>query len=183
MGFGSTVFLRGEAVLIGLLLAVGLQVRSQDAFDVQSELRGLYDEIAQATLQFTSEADVDEFHSVLYTPDWSVVDSKGQRHAWPELRQRAIAALKEPMADSINPILQKVTLEADGATALVMVETVRTIVDTAGRYGRPGLMHTITEDAVFRDRWVMIAGSWKLKAREEIGQPKTWVDRPVPDTH
>jgi hypothetical protein len=168
---------------MGLLLAVGLQVRSQNAFDVQSELRGLYDEIAQATLQFTSEADVDEFHSVLYTPDWSVVDSKGQRHGWPELRSREIAALKEPKADSINVVIQKLTRTADGATVVVMVETARTIVDAAGHYGRPGLTHTITEDAVFRDQWLMTAGSWKMKSREEVGQVKSWVDRPMSDTH
>jgi hypothetical protein len=126
---------------------------------------------------------VDQFHAVLYTPDWSLVDSKGQRHAWAELRQREVAALKEPMADSINPIIQKVALGPDGATVVVTVETMRTTVDTAGHYGRPGLTHTLTEDAVFRDRWVRVAGNWKLKAREEIGQPKTWVDRPVPDTH
>lgn len=170
-------------MLIGLLLAVGLQVRSQDVFDVQAELRGLYDEIAQATLQFTSEADVDQFHAVLYTPDWSIVDSKGQRHSWAELRQHEVAALKEPKADSINAVIQKLTLTAEGATVVVMVETARTIVDAAGHYGRPGLTHTITEDAVFRDRWVMTAGSWKLKAREETGQVKSWVDRTMSDTH
>jgi hypothetical protein len=170
-------------VLIGLLLAVGLQVKSQNAFDVQSELRGLYDEIAQATLQFITEADVDEFHSVMYTPDWSVVDLKGQRHGWPELRAREVAALKEPKADLINIVIQKLNLTADGATVVVMVETERTIVDAAGHYGRPGLMHTITEDAVFRDQWVMTAGSWKLKGREEVSPVKSWVDRPMSDTH
>ena len=46
-----------------LLLAAALFVpgASADNFVVQAELQGLYDEISQATLQFATASDVDEF--------------------------------------------------------------------------------------------------------------------------
>lgn len=170
-------------MLIGLLFVVGLQVQPQDTFSVQTDLRGLYDEIAQTTLQLLTDTDVDELHAVLFTTDWSIVDSKGQRHAWPELRAQAIAALKEPQADSIKHTIQKLTLTPQGATVVVMVETARTVVDSAGRYGTAGAMHTLTDDVVYRDQWVTIEGSWRLKQREQLTEPKIWVDKRMSDTH
>ena len=54
-----------------------------DRFDVQAELQGLYDEISQATLQAVTASDLDEFHDVLYTPDWVFIDMAGRTEAWP----------------------------------------------------------------------------------------------------
>ena len=70
-----------------------------DRFAVRIELQALYDEISQATLQFVTESDIDEFHAVLYTQDWAIVDAKGQRRTWAELREHEVATLKESPAD------------------------------------------------------------------------------------
>ena len=52
------------------------------------------------------------------------------------------------------------------------------MVDYDGRYGRKGGFHTVTEATVFRDGWIRVADDWKLKSREQIGQPKLLVDKP-----
>ena len=64
----------------GILLAIALLVPGAppDTFAIQAELQGLYDEISQATLQFATASDVDQFHDVLYMPDWVFVDTTGQ---------------------------------------------------------------------------------------------------------
>ena len=61
-----------------------------DNFIVQAELQGLYDEISQATLQFATASDIDEFHEVLYTPDWVFTDPEGHTRTWPEVRPDAV---------------------------------------------------------------------------------------------
>jgi hypothetical protein len=52
------------------------------------------------------------------------------------------------------------------------------VVDNDGRYGRKGGSHTLTEATVFRGSWIKVADDWKLKSREQIGQPKVLVDKP-----
>jgi len=165
-----------------VLLAVALQVPSQDAFQIRTDIQGLYDEMAQATLQFDSPLDIDEFHSVLLTPNWTVVDDKGVRHPWSELRDKEIAELNQPRPDSIKHIIQKVSLAQNAATVTVVVETVRTITDTAGKYGRAGATHVLTEDVPYRDSWVYTDAKWRLNLREQVGSPKLWVDKPFSDT-
>ena len=149
-----------------------------DTFDVQTQLQGLYDEISQATLQFATESDVDLFHDVLYTPDWVFVDATGHTQTWPQVRVRAIQALSAPLPDSMIQPIQKLSLVPDGATVVVNVTTVHTIVDAEGRYGRQGASHTLTETTAFRDRWVRFSDDWKLKSREQIGRPTVSVDKP-----
>jgi hypothetical protein len=147
------------------------------AFEVQMALQGLYDEISQAMLAFESASDVDLFHDVLCTPDWVFVDATGQKQTWPQARERAIRALSAPTPDAMIQPIQKLSLIPDGATVVVKVTTVRTIVDTDGRYGRPGKSHTLTETTVYRDGWVRTADAWKLKSREQIGGPTVSVDK------
>lgn len=163
-----------------LVLAAALLVPSApaDDFAVQAELQGLYDEISQATLQFVSPADVDEFHDVLYTADWVFTDLAGQRHAWREVREDAVRALSAPRLDAMTQPIRMLSVDPAGATVVVNVVTVRTIVDHEGRYGRPEASHTLTTTTPFRDRWVKVSDEWKLKAREQIGASSESVAKP-----
>jgi hypothetical protein len=149
-----------------------------DAFNVQTDLQGLYDEISQATLQFKTESDVDLFHDALYTPDWVFVNETGLKQTWAQMRGQAVHALSEPPLDSMSQAIQKLSLGADGATVTVDMTTVRTIVDGEGRYGRPGVSHTLAETTVFRDGWMRVSDEWKLRSREQIGKPTVSVDKP-----
>ena len=163
-----------------LLLAAALFVPGApaDNFVVQAELQGLYDEISQATLQFTTADDVDEFHEVLCTADWVFTDPAGHKRTWPEMRQDAVRALSEPRLESMTQTIVKLSVDPGGATVVVNVVTVRTIVDHEGRYGRPEVSHTLTATTPFRDRWVKVSDEWKLKSREQIGGPSESVDKP-----
>jgi hypothetical protein len=147
-----------------------------DLFPLQAELQGLYDEISQATLQFVSPEDADQFHSVLYTPDWVFVDPSGKRLTWPELRDQALHAA--PVESAVQPI-QKLSLVAGGAVTTVNVSTTRAIVDEEGRYGRKGLTHMITETTPYRDTWIQNGDQWKQQSRTQLGPPKIHVDVPA----
>jgi hypothetical protein len=164
-----------------LLLAVALLNPGTpgDTFNVRLELQALYDEISQATLQFVTAADVDEFHDVLYTADWVSTDAAGHMQTWPDVRQKAVDdALSMPRPDSIVQPISRLSVDPEGATAVVNVITVHTIVDHEGRYGRKDASHTLTDTTTFRDRWVRISDTWKLKSREQIGRPTESVDKP-----
>jgi len=150
-----------------------------DTFTVQAELQGLYDEISQATLQFVTGADVDQFHDVLYTADWVFIDASGGHHDWRQVREAAVQALAAPHPAAILQPIQKLSVAQGGATAVVQFSTVRTVVDDQGQYGRKGGTHRLTETTTFRDAWVSIDGMWKLKSREQISAPKTVVDKPL----
>ena len=161
-----------------LLLTFGLlQAGSPDAFAVQADLQGRYDEISQASLQFLTDADVDDFHDVMYTSDWAVTDVAGQRHDWAQLRTQALQALTAPHPNAIVQSIQKLSLVPNGATAIVNVTTVRTVVDNEGRYGQKGETRTLNETTSYRDTWVTVGG-WKLKAREQLSLPKVQLDKP-----
>jgi hypothetical protein len=148
-----------------------------DAFEVQADLQGLYDEISQATLAFETPADVDMLHDVLYSPDWVLIDQSGQRQTWTQVRERVIQALSAPRPDSMIQPIRKLTLSPDGATVVVNVTIIHAVVDTEGRYGRPGNSHTLTETTVYRDRWVRVSDAWKLTSREQMAAPKVSVDK------
>ena len=149
-----------------------------DTFSVLTELQGLYDEISQATLQFTNESDVDLFHDVIYAPDWMFTDGAGHTQTWKEMRAAAVQALSEPLPDSIVQPIQKLTPVPNGATAIVNLTTVSTGIDVEERHGRPGALHTLTVTTMFRDAWVHGSDGWKLKSRQQVGQPKQLVDQP-----
>ena len=163
-----------------LLLAAALIVPGPpvDNFVVQAELQGLYDETSQATLQFVTASDLDEFHAVLYTADWVFTDLAGHRRTWAEMRQDALRALSEPRLDSMTQAIRTLSVDPGGATVVVNVVTVRTIIDHEGRYGRPEGSHTLTATTPFRDRWVKVADEWKLRSREQIGGPSESVGKP-----
>jgi hypothetical protein len=161
-----------------VLLALGmLQTGSPDPFVVQTDLQGRYDEISQASLQFMTAADVDDFHDVMYTSEWTVTDLAGHRHGWPQLRAEALEALTMPHPNAIVQSIQKLSLLLNGATAVVNVSTIRTVVDNEGRYGQKGATHTLDETTAYRDTWVTVPGGWKLKAREQIAPPRVLVDK------
>src|SRR5262249_9520283 len=103
-----------------------LQTASLDPFSVRADLQGLYDEISQATLQFTSEADVDQFHGVLYTPDWVFVDASGERREWGQLREQAFQEFAAGHLEWMAQAVQKLSVTGDTATVVVNVTVVRT---------------------------------------------------------
>jgi hypothetical protein len=161
-----------------LALALVYQPTPPATFDVQVELQGLYDEISQANLEFVSELDASMFHGVVCTPDWFFVDATGRKQTWQEVHDLAGGAPSAPLPDSIDQQIQKLTLTPDGAVAIVTLTTIRTIVDTEGRYGRPGATHTLTETSTWRDAWVRVADTWKQQSREQMGRPVVKLDKP-----
>jgi hypothetical protein len=163
-----------------LLLAAALIVAGPpaDNFLVQAELQGLYDESSQAALQFVSAPDIDEFHAVLCTADWIFTDLAGHPRTWTEMRPDAVRALSEPRLDAMTQTIVTLSVDAGGATVVVNLSTVRTVVDHDGRYGRPDASHTLTRTTPFRDRWIRVSDEWKLKSREQIGAPSESVGKP-----
>jgi hypothetical protein len=162
-----------------LLLTLGLlQAGTPDLVSAQADLQGLYDEISQATLQFLTGADIDDFHEVMYTPDWVFVDTKGEQHAWAQLREQAVEKLNLVHRDPMVQTIQKLTLVPGGVISSVNVTTVRTVIDDLGRYGRKGVSHTLTETTPFRDTWVTTGNRMKMKSRQQLGPPKVVVDKP-----
>ena len=150
---------------------------SSDSLTAQWELQGLYDEISQADLQFNTGSDVDLFHDVICTPDWTFADASGNRQAWAARRETEIQAFRLPRFDSIYHRIQKFSLVADGATVVVSFDTVRRLVDQEGRYGPKGGVHRISETTVYRDAWVRAGDTWKMRSREQIGPPVIVVDK------
>jgi hypothetical protein len=155
-----------------------LQTGSADAFSVQADLQGIYDEFSQTSLQFLSEADIDIFHDVMFAPDWIFVDAAGHQHTWAQEREQAVQRLTAPHRDPMVQSIQRLTLMPGGATALVNVTTTRTATDDEGRYGAKGASHTLRETTPFRDTWVMVGDRWKFKSRQQIGPVKVLVDKP-----
>ena len=80
--------------------------------------------------------------------------------------------------DSMTQPIGKLEVDSGGATVVVNLTTVRTVVDHEGRYGRPDASHTLTDTTPFRDRWIKVSDEWKLKSREQIGAPSESVDKP-----
>jgi hypothetical protein len=160
----------GAAVAAGALASPG-------SLDVLSNLQGLYDEATQVTVPFMTEADVELFDDVLYTPDWVFVDVSGRKQTRADVREQANQAASAAVADSVIQRIQKLSLLPDGATTIVNRTIVNTIVDADGRYGRRGAIHTITETTVYRDTWVKAADEWKMKSREQLKPAQISVDK------
>ncbi len=167
-------------ILIFAMVGI-LQATPQDLFSMRCDLQGVYDEIAQATLSSRTAKDIDMFHDVFYAPNWVFVDSNGQRHVWNELREQAIGAASQQTFTTMRQMIQEVTPVADGATALVNFITVKTVTDNDGKYGRPGLTHTIAEVTPMRDTWMKTGVTWKLQSRVQLGAPKVFIDKMPPD--
>jgi SnoaL-like domain len=149
-----------------------------DTSSVRTDLQALYDEISDATLQFATESDVDLFHDVLFTPDWTFIDTQGTVQSWPQVRAVAIQALSAPRPDGITQPIQKLAVEPDGVTVIVNMIVARSSVDHEGRYGRRDASRMLDETTTFRDHWVKVADAWKLKSRQQMGKPIVSVEKP-----
>lgn len=144
--------------MTGLLLFATLMAASPDTFAVQSDLQALYDESAQAALQFETPLDIDEYHAVRFTPAWTFVDAAGTSHSWDDMRAAAIASLTD-RSDWIVDGIQRI-VSNDGRTAVVLVsETV--VKKNKG------------ETTPYRDTWVKDGSSWKQQSRAQVGPAKT----------
>ena len=162
--------------LIVLFAIASLQLPPVDAFSVQCELQGLYDEASQMALAARSAAEIDMFHVVLDTPDFVVIDTKGARHPWEEMRARAVQALKEPPFDSLVQMIQKLSLTSQGVVVVTNVTSARKLIDEQGQYGPKGTAHTLSKTTVVRDTWVRAENGWRRKMREEISEKALSVD-------
>jgi len=167
------------ALLAAMAPAVRAASPASNPFVVQAELQGLYDEESAAALQFFTTQDIDDFHGVFCTENWFFLDAAGQRHAWSEMRGQAATLLAEPRATSISQPISKVSLNREGAVALVTRTTVHDVIDDEGRYGRKGARHTLTESTRYKDTWVQVGDGWKQQSREQLGQPSQRVDEPA----
>jgi SnoaL-like domain len=161
-----------------LTLALFYPSAPADTSNLRTDLQALYDEISDATLQFATESDVDLFHEVFFTPDWTFVDAEGTVQGWPQVRAVAIQALSVPHPGGITQSIQKLAVEPDGATVIVNMIIARSSVDHEGRYGRRDASHMLDETTTFRDRWVKVADAWKLKSRQQMGKPIVSVEKP-----
>jgi hypothetical protein len=144
-------------------------------FDTEVELQGMYDEISGVYAPALTEGDVDLFYSVVYTPDWAFVDTAGRRLTLAEWSARDAQA---PDPDSLIQRIEGMLPAPDGVTVSITATSVHAVVDTAGRYGRPGASHTLTEVTQYRDRWVRNPDGWKMKWREQASPTKTVLDKP-----
>jgi SnoaL-like domain len=156
-------------------LVAASESSSPEAFDALMEVQALYDEISQVDVPFVTPEDFEQFHAVIYTPDFVYVDASGRKQTWADLH--APAAESGP-PDSMVQRVDRLSLTPDGATTIVTVTTIRTAVDTAGKNGRPGASHTLTETDVYRDSWVRDSDGWRLKSREQLRPSRVAVDRP-----
>jgi hypothetical protein len=147
-------------------------------FNALVDLQGLYDEISQADAPYLTDTDLDLFYKVVYTLDWVFVDTGGRRQPLGEMREQATKTGVGPEDSMIQRVVQ-LSLVPDGATTVVEVTTFRpVVVDAAGRYGRPGASHTITETISYRDSWVSGPDGWKMKSREQLKPSRVEVDKP-----
>lgn len=152
-----------------------VRVPAPGVFDSQVELQGLYDEISEVYGPAMTVQDISMFDEVVYTPDWVFVDAAGRRFTRAELSARD-AQLPEP--DSVIERIEKLAPVAGGMAALVTAINVHAFVDTQGRYGPRGASHTLSEITPYRDRWVRVAGEWKMQSREQVGPTRTVLDKP-----
>jgi hypothetical protein len=169
------VVMSGTPASAATVVPSGVAMARANVFDTEVDLQGLYDEISQVGVPAMTATDVTLFHEDFYTPDWVFVDAAGQKQTWAQVEKRVLG---EPAPDSMVQRIQHLSLDPDGATVVVAVTTIRTIVDTGGRYGRAGATHTLTKNAEYRDDWVKVGDEWKLKSRVQMGQATTSVDRP-----
>jgi hypothetical protein len=159
-----------------LLLALALaapQGTVQKKFETQTDLQALYDEISQLTLSFVTPGDIDDFHDVICTPDWTFVDKAGQKESWQQYRAQLVHALSEPKPDSVIQAIDKISLAANSVTAVVEMTTVRPQPADANLSDQAGSARTVVETVVFRDTWIRDADSWKLSSRQQIAGPVT----------
>jgi hypothetical protein len=167
--------------IVVLALAVALQAAPQDRYTVGGDLQAMYDELTQTMLSSVTPEDVDDFHTVFYTPDWTFTDRSGARHTWADLRENAVRTAGEQPYENARDVIRRISMRGDSEIAEVSSITVRMIPDADGKYGARGATHTIAEATPMRDTWLRTPTGWKLQAREQIGDPRTFVDKVPPE--
>jgi hypothetical protein len=167
--------------LITLVLAAALQATPQDRYTVAGDLQAMYDELTQTTLSALTPEEVDDYHSVFFTPDWTFTDRAGVHHTWPEMRDQAIRTAAAQPFENARDVIRKMFVKGDRDVAEVTSITVRNITDSEGKYGSRGATHTIAEATPMRDSWVRTPTGWKLQSREQVGEPKVFVDKLPPE--
>ncbi len=167
--------------IMTLVLAAALQAAPQNRYAVAGDLQAMYDELTQTTLSAVTPQDVEDFHSVFYTPDWTFTDRAGVHHTWAEMRdQSGRTAAGRPFEDA-RDVIQKISVKGSNDIADVSSIRLQTITDTEGKYGARGAMHRIAEATPMRDTWVHPATGGTLQSREQVGDPKLFVDRLPPE--
>jgi hypothetical protein len=161
------------ALLVSLLMLV--QGVPSDAYTVQLELQGLYDEASQIMLISGTCVDFDTAHAVLATPDWVFVDANGARRTWDDVRRDALQLIRTRFK-AIYQKIEKVTPTAEGAVVLISMTTEKAIRDDEGVYGTKGGAHILADVMRFRDTWVKTSGGWRQKIRETIGRTESLLD-------
>jgi hypothetical protein len=127
-------------------------------FGVRSDLQALYDEVDQATLQFDTPSDIDTYHAVRYTNDWTFVDAKGTRHSWNDVRPSMVAALDD-RTDWLTDSIEKVVSSKPDQAVVIVNETL--------------VKQATSQLTQYRDTWVKAGDSWKFKMREQVGAPRS----------
>jgi hypothetical protein len=145
------------------------------------DLQAMYDEISQAQLSAQTADDVDNFHAVSCTPDWSVAGIDGVHHSWVDVRAEAVRAAETQPFSFARDIILRITEQGNEAVTEVHSITVRDMVDTAGKYGAAGAHHAIAEVTPMRDHWIRMDTGWKQQAREQMGAVKEYLDRMPPE--
>lgn len=163
-------------MIFTVLLLGALQTAPDSAFVLQCNLQGIYDEIGVATIGARSASDIDTYQAVFYMPDWVFIDDRGVRRDLAAERARALDA-RQPRFTTVRHAIRKIETTPDGALVTLNLVTVRTLVDTDGKYGRAGLTHTIAEVTRMRDTWTRSGVTWKLQKREQMGAPHEYVDK------
>jgi hypothetical protein len=149
-----------------------------EGFSALVELQGLYDEISQVDAPYLTDADLNLFFQMLYTPDWVFVDTGGRKQPWADVRDQVTKTEVGP-EDSVVQRVVRLALVPGGATTVVEATAFRpVVVDAAGRYGRPGASHTITETTSYRDSWVNGPDGWRMRSREMLKPSRVEVDKP-----
>ena len=143
-----------------------LQAAVQDPFLVRVDLQALYDQISGMTLSFEQPADVDVLQAVLYTSDYTLVDENGRHWSRIELRDESIRVFQQSPVDWMAQAIRKVSLTADGARALVDIDSTTGREGEAGRWLSGYLRHigyAVTEQLVDANRFNIIADQVTLE--------------------
>jgi hypothetical protein len=176
-----TIAIRKEGIMPFLILALVGALWSQELFAMRCDLQGTYDEIMNATMTSRTQADVDMFRGVFYEPEFEFIDAANQHHTGTLVREQGLRELHEASLTAMRLAIQSISLTPEGATAMIHVVTVRTLVDPEGLHGKPGKSHTFAEITLMRDTWIKHDSTWKLKMREQVGETKVLVDRMPPE--
>jgi len=167
-----------ENVALLTLLLLQSPVPAGDRAPALGDLQAMYEELselviaAQSTTMTDAGVRADMIHTAIDTPDCAFVDSKGESQSWSEVRPAIAQLLQQPPFDSLTETIRRLSLSGRQAVVEIAIESTRTIVDTDGRHGTKGAMHTVTEKSRAQDTWILTDGGWKRVRHEAIGAPR-----------